>query len=634
MSETTWRLSGGAISLETDQGILVSLSAIEIFQIVFGRAKSVRGHAIGVQLAKAMPQLSFSRFAAPAAVRISGSGGKVFVESGVQTEFGFISLLPEADQVIAGDRWYPVKAGSVEIAQEWAKSLGATEGNELTIGTLIAMRAAANRPVDLLDHVTLSSAAIASDYAGLGPSVEGLVATLYPYQTEGIGFLRFVAEQGVGCILADEMGLGKTLQIIALMQIEKNAGRHPALVVAPATLLENWRRELSQFAPTLSVHVHAGNQRPGIATKLAAFDVTIVSYETAVRDEPLLASIQWNIVALDEAQNIKNPHAQRTAAVKNIPRRVSVAVSGTPVENRLDDLWSVADFALPGLLGELQVFRSEFADAVSDASRLAPIVAPILLRRRVSDVARDLPEKIEIPQPLTMSRTLAEGYEALRKETLAEYGPSGGLVATVRLRSYCAHPLLSGAADIDPAVDMPKYVRMLEILEEVFSAGEKALVFSSYQGMVDILMADLPRRFGNGYFRYIDGRVEVADRQPTVDGLFEHAGYGALFLNPKAAGTGLNITAANHVIHYNPEWNPALTDQASGRAYRRKQQRPVTIHHLFFADTVEEVIMDRARFKRELASEAVTSHEGDTDPLRIARALQISPFSRLQGFEQ
>jgi SNF2 family DNA or RNA helicase len=463
--------------------------------------------------------------------------------------------------------------------------------------------------------------------------VEGLHAKLYPYQKDGVAFLRLVADEGLGCILGDEMGLGKTLQVIALIQAETNVHRAPALVIAPATLLENWRRELALFAPQLSVLVHAGPNRPGQAGKLTSFDVVVTSYETAVRDEPMLSSVSWNVLAVDEAQSIRNPEAQRTLAIKRLPRRVSLAVTGTPVENRLADLWSLSDFALPGLLGGVADFHAAYDDTATDASRLAVVVAPILLRRRVSEVAKDLPPRIDIPQCIMMTRALAETYEEVRKEAEAEYGPAAGLVSLQKLRMFCSHPMLVDRWEGDPATGMPKFQRLLEILEEVFARGEKALVFGSYTKMADILVDHLPKAFPSGFFRCIDGRTAIADRQPTVDGFSEFAGYGALVLNPKAAGVGLNITAANHVIHYNPEWNPAVEDQASARAYRRKQTRSVTVHHLYFGDTVEDVMVARLNFKRSLAGAAVTGHTGDATTADVLRALAISPMSQIGSLE-
>lgn len=545
---------------------------------------------------------------------------------GVVTDSGFIVLSEDTDQFVSDDCWYPIHRAGLADARAWASSLGVTPG-VITVGGLVALRAASDRPCEFFDEVTFTAVSMAFAPAAMAPA-DGLVAELYEYQRSGIAFLQTVAQQGVGCILGDEMGLGKTLQVIALLQHQRNQARGPSLVIAPATLLVNWQREISKFAPALSVRLHAGSDRAGVAGRLGKEDVTLVSYETAIRDEPLLSAIGWNVVALDEAQNIKNPEALRTLAVKRIRRRVSIAVTGTPLENRLDDLWSITDFALPGLLGSLRSFQSRFSDAESDAARLAPVVAPVLLRRLVADVARDLPDKIEIPQALEMTGRLAAAYEELRLQTLQEYGPAGALVATSRLRMLCAHPSLVITWDMDPAHEMPKYRRTMELLEEVFSSNEKALVFSTYQGIADLFMADVPRRLPGNFYRSIDGRVPVPERQQIVDDFFAYDGPGALFLNPKAAGSGLNITAANHVIHYNNEWNPALTAQASARAFRRRQTRPVTIHHLYFIDTVEEVIRDTSGFKQALAANAVVGHEGNGSPLQMARALQISPLSK------
>lgn len=455
----------------------------------------------------------------------------------------------------------------------------------------------------------------------------GLKADLYPYQKDGVHFLNLVAGQGLGCILGDEMGLGKTIQVITLMLAEKAAARGPTLVVSPATLLENWRRELALFAPSLSVKIHTGTDRAGIASRLTGFDVVVTSYDTALRDEALLSSIPWNLLALDEAQNIRNPDARRTLAVKGLPRRISLAITGTPVENRLMDLWSLSDFALPGLLGNRDGFERLFADTEADAAGLAPIVAPILLRRRVRDVAQDLPKRIDVAQPLSMSRAMAEDYERTRLEALTEYEGGGSLVALQRLRMFCTHPALIGGWGGDPADGMPKYQRLLELLEEIFQQGEKCLIFTSYTGMTDIFLADLPKRFPDRFFGFIDGRVPVPERQKTVDEFSATATGGALFLNPKAAGVGLNITAANHVIHYNPEWNPALEDQASARAYRRKQQRPVTVHQMFFVDCVEELVVGRLALKRGLSEHAAIGHEGDATVSEVMQALRISPLS-------
>jgi SNF2 family DNA or RNA helicase len=625
----TWIDGGEELRLRLSSGDVRVVPAMDVYRAVFQNAPTVQGVAVRSP-AVDLPHLNFSRFPAEPAVRTTTGDGCIRIDVGVKAGGEFVSLPGARDQVIHDGEWYPVQREAVEALQAWVAEVEGAQQGTGSLATLIALRTRRDMPGELVDTVNQGSAGLAAAVSVAGNSISGLVADLYPYQAEGVGFLQMVAAQGIGCVLADEMGLGKTLQVIALLQHERNLGHGPSLVVAPATLLENWRRELKQFAPGLTVHIHAGIDRPGVVGRIVGADVVVVSYETAIRDEPMLSAVRWNIVALDEAQNIKNPEAQRSIVVKRLPRRVSIAVTGTPLENRLSDLWSITDFALPGLLGDIKAFRREYEEVVEDASRLGQLVAPVILRRRVLEVAKDLPEKIEIPQPLLMPPSLARAYEDLRLQTLAEYGPAGGLVATTKLRMLCAHPSLVTTWQPDPFEEMPKMVRLLEILEEVFAAGERALVFSTYQATADLLKAALSERYPGGFFRVIDGRVAVPDRQPIIDEFFSSGTFGALFLNPKAAGAGLNITAANHVIHFNPEWNPALTDQATARAYRRKQTRPVTVHYLYFLGTVEEVIVSRAAFKRELAGEAVTGHEGDIEPSAIARALQISPLAALQ----
>ncbi|VWB87070.1 SNF2-related protein [Burkholderia metallica] len=625
MNTATWVVENCQILLRKASGERVVPPAIDIFRAVFGRLRVCADEAVRSPLDD-ISSLTFSRAPAQPAVRLSGSDGRnLRLTFGYATDAGFVRVHGESDQLVHDGRWYPIRADLLQSALDWLEIAGVKPDGLITVGDLVALRAQKETPFTVFDEVVFDAAKSVIDEPRA--PITGFSGALYPYQLSGVAFLSLVAEQGVGCILGDEMGLGKTAQVIALLQIEKNAGRGPALVVAPATLLENWRRELASFAPTLTVSLHAGADRAGISARLQGTDIILVSYDTAMRDEEILSQIAWNVIVLDEAQAIKNPEAQRTVTVKRLPRRVSIAVTGTPLENRIDDLWSLADFAMPGLLGGRNAFLSQFGNEIEDAVRLAPIVAPMLLRRKVMDVAQDLPERIEVPQALQMPLHLAQVYEALRKRTLEEFGPTGGLVATTRLRMLCAHPRLVGSWHADPSIEMPKYERTVELLEEIFSGGEKALIFSTYQAMANLFMSDMPRRFPKAFLDFIDGRVEGTMRQAVVDRFFEHRGYGVLFLNPKAAGSGLNITTANHVIHYNPEWNPALTAQASARSYRRKQTRPVTIHHLFYVQTVEDVIRSAAAFKQDLAREAVTGHEGDIDPMAIAQALHVSPLT-------
>lgn len=622
MSSFQWQVRGGRV-VAVHEGNVIYPTAEEVFKAVFGPGKEFRGIPFELRPNEDLPQLTFSRFPAPIAVRLYEDVQNIHLKLGAFVAQAFQEIDEVQDQLISETSWFPIHRNEISLANQWIANLGLNKERPISISDLLKLRLDSNCPVKLIDDVVLDSSGLVAKFgAEVGP-IEGLRGELYPYQREGVRFLSAIAREGIGCILADEMGLGKTLQIIALAQLENNSGRSPILVISPATLLENWRREFANFAPLLRVNIHAGPNRVGIARRFRDWDVTVTSYETAVKDELLITDVLWNLVVLDEAQSIKNPDAERTRVAKSLRRLTSVAVTGTPVENRLTDLWSLTDFALPGLLGSLDAFRFRVDDRIEDASALSPLVAPLILRRRVIEVAADLPEKIEIRQALNLTQTQAEAYDKVRLDALRDFGAAGGLVSIAKLRAYCAH---ADESSFGLASGMEKFLRIEELLDEIFSLNEKALIFCSFTQTTDNLIAVLRRRFPGAYIDFIDGRVAVPGRQAIVDALFSHQGPGCLVLNPKAAGTGLNITTANHVIHFNPEWNPALTDQASARAHRRKQTRPVTVHHLFYADTVEEIMVDRANQKRELAVVAVAGHDGDSDPVCIAKALQMSPF--------
>lgn len=621
MPEYRWIRARDHVLIEEGQGGAARpASALEVFASAFGSSATDAQDSQGV--VQQLPELRFSRIPAALALRLSGVlPGRITLERGVWARNSFVPVEVSSDQVIHEEVWQPIRVDDqLELSQS-LHTLGLSADAPLGIGDVIRLRQSTPAGVKLIEQITTLSGA-----GNEQPMpVPGLDATLYPYQAFGVEFLRSISKENVGCLLADEMGLGKTLQVIGLLQAEQNEGMSSSLVIAPATLLENWRRELARFAPALKVVVHSGRERAGVAAILQSFDVVVTTYETALRDELLLGSIRWNILVLDEAQSIKNPAAQRTLSIKGLRRRVSVAVTGTPVENRLEDLWSISDYCLPGLLGDLSEFRKSFGDTNHDASELGKLVAPIVLRRRVLDVAQDLPELIEIPQPIVMSERLASAYESVRAASISSGSPS--LAMLMPLRQVAAHPVLSGPWTSDMSEDAPKHVRLLEILEEAFARNQKVLVFAGFQRLIDLLREDLQQRWPSGYFHQIDGRTAVEERQLIVDGFSTVAAFGALLLNPKAAGTGLNITAANHVIHYTPEWNPAVTAQANARAYRRKQMLPVTVHHLFYAHTIEEIMVLRAQTKRQLAA-GVAEQQLEPSISDISLALQATPIGR------
>ncbi len=491
-------------------------------------------------------------------------------------------------------------------------------------------------PVTIEPEVFTAAKSIAAGM-GEGFDVPRLHATPFPYQADGIAWMHKTLALTGGLILADEMGLGKTIQIIALLLLEPPSTQEPALVICPTSLIANWQREIVKFGPSLSVLLHRGPYRAGIASGLQRAQVVIATYDTVVNDIGLFSSLRWSWVIADEAQAIKNPESKRRQALASILRDRTIPMTGTPVENSLMDLWSLADFAIPGLLGRAEEFANLYPDGTEAAREVSDMTAPIILRRRVGDVANDLPERTDVDVPLALGNDLAQSYEELLAETLEEYPIAGALVATGRLQMFCAHPLLrtrqeheSDEPDSDAIADVnagriiptPKLERTVDLVHEAFGNDRKVLIFSMFNRIGDILkglLGDVP----NMFWGTINGSTPTIERQALVDRFSEHHGPACMVLNPKAAGAGLNITAATVVIHYTQVWNPALEAQASARAHRRGQDHPVTIYRLFYEGTVEEVMIDRSAWKRELGNEAVpvsTRDDGD-----LSRALSIRP---------
>ncbi|OOY16855.1 DEAD/DEAH box helicase [Thioclava sp. DLFJ4-1] len=462
--------------------------------------------------------------------------------------------------------------------------------------------------------------------------IAGLEAELFPYQARGVQWMWDTVSRTGGLILADEMGLGKTLQIIALLMINPPISRAPALIVCPTSLIANWVREIARFAPTLGVVVHRGPHRTGVASGLQTSQVLITTYDTMVNDIAIFSSLEWSWVICDEAQAIKNPHSNRRQALVTIPRKRAIPMTGTPVENSLVDLWSLTDFAIPGLLGSLSEFESNFPDSLESGQQLKLFTDPIILKRRVADVASDLPERIDVDVPLELDDRLIDHYRDVREVTMAKYPVAGALVATLQLQLVCAHPWLRNSeeneedAAIVPTSGMPlvtpKMERAVDLLREAFANGRKVIVFSLFNRIGD-LIKQACSHMPDTHWGAINGSTPQEDRQTIIDVFAAHEGPACLVLNPKAAGAGLNITAATVVIHFTPVWNPALEAQASARAHRRGQTEPVTVYRLFYVDTVEEVMIDRSTWKNDLANETVPVSTRDADDLK--RALEIMP---------
>jgi superfamily II DNA or RNA helicase len=444
----------------------------------------------------------------------------------------------------------------------------------------------------------------------------GIQATLRPYQAEGVSFLQRLREAGLGGVLADEMGLGKTLQTIAHVCIEQAEGRldAPALVVGPTTLVGNWARELARFAPALRVVVLHGPDRHARWREVPAAHVVVTTYPVVVRDEERFAAQRFHLVVLDEAQNIKNARSQARRALERVPAEHRLCLTGTPVENHLGELWSLFDWLSPGLLGDELSFRRFWRQPVEqrgDLERLAALrqlVAPYVLRRLKRDVARELPPKTELPLPVELGPGQRELYEAIRvaahadvRRAIRAKGVAASAVAILdaltKLRQVCCDPRLvamSAARDVD---DSAKLDALLALLQEQLAGGHRVLVFSQFTSML-ALVSDALRARAIGHL-VLTG--ETRNRQRVVDD-FEEGRADVFLISLKAGGTGLNLTSADTVVHYDPWWNPAAHAQATDRVYRIGQTRPVFVHNLYVAGSVEERVLALQERKRWLSS--------------------------------
>ncbi|GIJ78610.1 non-specific serine/threonine protein kinase [Micromonospora phaseoli] len=454
------------------------------------------------------------------------------------------------------------------------------------------------------------------------PSFQG---TLRPYQRRGLAWLAFLQSLGLGGVLADDMGLGKTVQLLALLAADPTQAG-PTLLVCPMSLVGNWQREAARFTPELRVHVHHGAQRArgeGFVTAVHAADLVLTTYSVAARDAADLAGIDWHRVVLDEAQAIKNAATRQAEAVRALPARHRIAVTGTPVENRLADLWSIMQFANPGLLGPAATFRKRFAEPIErhgdseTAERLRRITGPFVLRRLKTDstIISDLPEKLEMEVFCNLTAEQAALYRVVVDEMLARIESSDGierrglvLATMTRLKQVCNHPaqFLRDGSSLDGRSG--KLARLEEVLDEVLAAGEKALLFTQYAEFGGMLRGHLSARFGREVL-FLHGGVNKADRDAMV-ARFQSDGGPALFvLSLKAGGTGLTLTAANHVVHVDRWWNPAVEDQATDRAFRIGQRRRVQVRKFVCAGTVEEKVAALIADKRGLAASVVGSGE-------------------------
>lgn len=500
------------------------------------------------------------------------------------------------------------------------------------------------------------------------PDPAGFQGELRRYQREGMSWMTFLSRFGLGCCLADDMGLGKTVQWIGYLLHLKESGRltAPALLICPTSVIGNWQKELERFAPGLNVMLHYGAQRAkgeALPAAVEGADVVLTSYTLTQMDEESLAQVEWSALCLDEAQNIKNAYTKQAAAVRRLNARHRIALTGTPIENRLTELWSIFDVVNPGYLGSLGEFRRNFVSEVEKGNtarigQVQQLIKPFLLRRVKKDPAiqLDLPDKNEMKTFVPLTAEQGALYESIvqdmlnKVETLSPMERRGLILATLtRLKQVCDHPLLlvkkgeevsseaglleeegvrpdvggdrgGSARGVGTAGQSAKLARLLEMIEELRVEGDKCLIFTQFAQMGRLLQETLAAERGEAVL-FLHGGVPKAKRDEMVARFQEDAETGIFVLSLKAGGTGLNLTAANHVFHFDRWWNPAVENQATDRAFRIGQRRDVQVHKFISLGTLEERIDQMIDKKQGLSQQIIGSGENwitelSTDELR------------------
>jgi len=457
---------------------------------------------------------------------------------------------------------------------------------------------------------------------------EGFQGVLRPYQIRGLSWLAFMKVHGLGACLADDMGLGKTIQVIALILHEhrNRESEGAVLLICPTSLVGNWYKEFNRFAPGLKLMIHHGSERLSgdeFIQAVSKVDVVISTYNLVYRDIDTLAGVRWRGIILDEAQNIKNANTKQAAAVRKCRGGYRIALTGTPVENRLQELWAIMDFLNPGYLGSREKFRHEFAIPIEKygsqekTQTLRQLTQPFILRRLKTDptIIQDLPEKQEMKVYCSLSREQVFLYQETVRELMENIQFLDGikrrgriLAALTRLKQICNHPALIKGEAFAAKEDSGKLDRLTSMLEEVLDSGEKALIFTQYAKMGKILMTFLARRFQREVL-FLHGGLPKKKRDEMISRFQRDDGPDLFVLSLRAGGLGLNLTKANHVFHYDRWWNPAVENQATDRAFRIGQTKNVQVHKFICTGTLEEKIEALIEQKKFIAEQVIGSGE-------------------------
>ena len=589
---------------------------------------------------------------------------QVAVGGHLLTQEEFENLLKQKQPLVqVQGKWVHLQKGAIEDAKrlfldgaktemQLLQALRMAQGDGETLHTLsIGGLTATGWVHELLESTTDSESLPEIQQP---PKFEG---QLRPYQLTGLRWMAFLSKFGIGTCLADDMGLGKTIQLIALLQherIEQGMGVGPTLLVVPTSVIGNWERELDKFSPEISVHVHHGIDRPlgdEFAETVAERDVVITTYGLVHRDRETLNLISWHRVALDEAQYIKNPPTKQAQSIRALKAWHRVALTGTPVENRLIELWSIMEFLNPGYLGPASTFKRTIARPIEQrrdpkrADQLRRMIQPFVLRRLKTDatVIDDLPDCVQTKEYANLTSEQAGIYEQVVNKMVSEVERSEGiqrrglvLSTLVKLKQVCNHPghyaqaghrdgvtLTESSAPGLQSTRSGKSSRLMSLLEEVMAAGEKALVFTQFREMGHLLSAMIQHDLDVDTL-FLHGGTPPKRRQQFIDRFQADDGNVPVFiLSLKAGGVGLNLTAANHVFHYDRWWNPAIENQATDRAFRIGQTKTVHVHKFVCTGTLEERIDQMIEQKMELAENIVGSGEQWLSELSAGRLREM-----------
>lgn len=543
--------------------------------------------------------------------KVVAEGDVPLYELEFDTDFGRVTVPPGvlwgSEHFVIDSRFIPLSVEDAALLSTVANDVDIQIGDELDRAAffrLVHSVTKAGARIEVADGVgyLFEERAVSADKPQL--TVEP-----YPYQNRGIQWLIHTWELGLGGILGDEMGLGKTLQAIGLISHVMNRVEPPSiLIVAPATLVQNWSSEIKKFAVGIDAQLHVGRDRRLDPRVFNKHRLIVTTYDTLRVDFGLFSKRTWDLVVCDEAQALKNQSSIRSSQIGELHAKSKILVTGTPVENSPSDLTTLVDIAVPGLMGHVGNLGTREVDDLRFARMIGQICSPAVLRREVRDVAQDLPELIIQDEPLAPSDSFIDLYEEIRLRAKTQ-----GILPTItRLQQLCCSPAMIGPEA--SAVHDVKMARTIEICSEIFQySNEKVLIFTTFVDSIDLLAQRIGAAFGPEQVRTLDGRLPPAQRQLLVDQFNEDNAPRFLVINPRAGGSGLNLQGANHVIHFNPQWNPQLERQATARAYRRGQERPVMVHNLFYAGTVEEAIRQKLELKLDLAEasleESVVSND-------------------------